>query len=363
MRIAVVINTSWNIYNFRMGLVQALLNAGHEVWAIAPPDEYSAKIEEAGCRYYPVALDRKGVHPFNDLKYTYNLFKIYREIHPDAVLHYTIKPNIYGTAAARLLGIPVINNVSGLGTVFLSGRKNLFIAQWLYRFAFRFPKKVFFQNPDDQHLFVNRKLVKPQITDVLPGSGIDPEKFAPGPFARNPVFTFLLIARLLYDKGIVEYIEAIKLLRAKGIPAHFELMGFIDPGPSGIPEAQLRQWIDEDLVTYLGTTSDVRPAIQRADCIVLPSYREGTPRTLLEAACLAKPIIATRVPGCVEVVQDEVNGFLCEAKNPADLASRMERIIALDDQALQRMGEASRELVLSKFDEKFVIKKYFDALT
>lgn len=362
MRIAIVINASWNIYNFRMGLIRAFLETGHEVYAIAPPDEYSERLVKAGCHYIPVNLDNKGSHPVKDLSYTFSLYKVYKKIRPDAILHYTIKPNIYGTIAASLLGLKIINNVSGLGTVFLKDNFTSRFAHLLYRLTFGLPEKVFFQNPDDRTLFIKRGLVKKSITDVLPGSGIDLQKFKPLPFSRNKAFTFLLIARLLYDKGIVEYIEAIRLLRKRGLLCHFQLLGFKDKSSSGIPETLLNEWIDSGLIEYLGTTDNVTHFINQADCIVLPSYREGTPRTLLEAGALAKPLIATRVPGCTEIVEHEFNGFLCEMKNPSDLASQMQRMSVLDNSILLQMGKASRQKVEEKFDEALVIDKYMEAL-
>ena len=363
MRIAIVINTSWNIYNFRKGLIRHLLDNGHEVFAIAPPDEYSSKLTELGCSYLPVALDTKGTSPAHDFSYLLELQRLYRHIKPDVVLHYTIKPNIYGTLAAATLGIPAINNVSGLGTVFLRKNPASRLALWLYRLAFLFPKRVFFQNPHDQSLFIEKKLVSFAITDILPGSGIDLNHFKPVPFRRNPVFTFLLIARLIYDKGIVEYAQAARLLRTKGIQAKFQLLGFYDNSSLGVTPQEVNAWAEEGIIEYLGKTDDVRPDIHRADCVVLPSYREGTPRTLLEAACLAKPLIATRVPGCTEIVKDNLNGFLCEVKNPADLADKMEKMLSLEDKELERLGRNSRLEVESRFDEKEVIRKYDEVLT
>jgi glycosyltransferase involved in cell wall biosynthesis len=362
MKIAIVINASWNIYNFRMGLIRAFMEARHEVYAIAPPDEYSERLVKAGCHYVPVVLDNKGSHPLKDLQFTYKLHHLYKQIQPDVVLHYTIKPNIYGTMAAALLGIPVINNVSGLGTVFLRDNFTSKIAHVLYKLTFWSPKKIFFQNPDDRNLFIEKKLVKENITDVLPGSGIDLQLFRPEPFKRNPTFSFLLIARLLFDKGIVEYVEAIQILKMKGLQADFYLLGFKDNSSAGIPEKQLQEWLNEGWIKYLGVTDDVRNFIKEADCVVLPSYREGTPRTLLEAAALAKPLIATRVPGCTEIVEHEVNGFLCEARDPVGLADQLQKMLHLEPKQLQAMGLASRRKVEEKFDEKVVISKYMAAL-
>ncbi len=362
MRIAIVINTAWNISNFRMGLIRSFLRENFEVHAIAPPDEYVSRITDAGCFYHPVDMDNKGTNPLNDLRYLASLLKIYRWIQPDVILHFTIKPNLYGTAAAGLLGIPTINNVSGLGTVFLRENLTSKIARQLYRVCFRFPHKIFFQNCDDLNYFAGKRLVSREITDVLPGSGVDLGHFLPTPFRRNSSFTFLLAARLLYDKGIIEYIEAIKMLQAKGVQATFQLVGFRDNSPFGVTDEQLRDWIARGYISYLGATDNIREVVQQADCVVLPSYREGTPRILLEAAALAKPLIATKVPGCVEVVEDGVNGMLCEAKSAADLASKMEKMINLDQLTLMEMGKASRYKVESKFDESIVIGKYLDAL-
>jgi glycosyltransferase involved in cell wall biosynthesis len=199
---------------------------------------------------------------------------------------------------------------------------------------------------------------------LLPGSGIDTAKFTPLPNEnKNPKFTFLLIARLLYDKGIIEYIEAIKILKIRKIEANFQLLGKIETDKGlGVTQDQLQTWIDEGLFTYLGTTSDVRSYIGSADCVVLPSYREGTPRTLLEAMSMGKPLIATNVAGCRETIVEGVNGFLCEVKNPTDLADKMQAMFALPQENRQEMGRQSRQLAVSKFDQAIVVQKYLQAI-
>lgn len=363
MKICIVINSSWNIYNFRSGLIQSLQKSNHEIVTVAPDDGYVPHLEKLGCRHHIVEMDNKGSNPFNDFWLFIQLLQIYFTEKPDVILHYTIKPNIYGTFAATLLGIPVINNVTGLGTVFLHNNLTSRIAHWLYRLAFRFPQTVFFQNQDDRELFIERKLVKPHITDVLPGSGVDVQKFIPGPTEKNEVFTFLLIARVLYDKGILEYVEAIRILRKKGIQARFRLLGKIETAAGlGIPPEEVAAWETEGLIEYLGTTDDVISVIRSADCVLLPSYREGTPRTLLEAASLGKPIIATDVPGCRETVQHGFNGFLCKVKDPADLAAQMEKMMQADEATLRQMGYNSRKLAVERFDQNIVIYKYRQAL-
>ncbi len=364
MKIAVVLNTSWNIYNFRKGLVLALMEKGHDVITIAPEDRFTSKLTDLGCTHVPVKMDSRGANPLRDFLLTLELYRIYKKVRPDVILHYTIKPNIYGTMAASMLGIPVINNVCGLGTMFLKDNLVSRIAILLYRIAFRFPKKIFFQNDDDRQLFLKRKIVSRKISDLVPGSGINTKDFTPGQHHKSEgKFTFLLISRLIYDKGILEYIEAISKLRDRGSDAKFQLLGPIDTEHKrGIPEAMVQEWIEKNQVEYLGTTEDVKKFIQQADCIVLPSYREGTPKTLLEAASMGKPIVATDVPGCNNVVIDGKNGFLCKLKDPEDLAEKMRFMLDSDPEVRRQMGRESREFVVKNFDEAIVINKYFESI-
>jgi glycosyltransferase involved in cell wall biosynthesis len=363
MRIAIVLNTSWNIYNFRMNFVKALLSEGHVVHTIAPHDDYTHHLTEAGCIHHDLKMDSRGANPIKDSLLIFELLAKYRTIKPDVILHFTIKPNVYGTLAAALLRIPTINNVCGLGTIFLKKNWVSSIAINLYKFAFRFPKKVFFQNPDDLNLFVNNKLVKPGITDILPGSGINLKHFTPADFSRNTKFTFLVVSRLITDKGILEYIDAIKQLKSAGVDARFQLLGAKDPHHKrGIKLEIIDEWIRSGVVEYLGITKDVRPFIKKSDCVVLPSYREGTPRTLLEAASTAKPIITTDVPGCHHVVTDNYNGLLCKLKDAHDLAQKMKSMMSFSDEILKSMGLNGRKKVEREFSEEVVISKYVNVL-
>jgi glycosyltransferase involved in cell wall biosynthesis len=309
-------------------------------------------------------MDSRGANPIKDIALIFELFTLYKRVKPDVILHYTIKPNVYGSIAAALLKIPVVNNVCGLGTVFLKNDLLSAMAMMLYRISFRFPKKVFFQNPDDLKLFLNKKLVPKDSVDLLPGSGIDLEKFKPVSFQRNQKFTFLLISRLITDKGVLEYIDAVKKLKTEGIEAHFQILGAKDPEHKrGIKNEIVNEWITSGTIEYLGTTADVRQFIQNADCIVLPSYREGTPRTLLEAASSSKPIIATNVPGCNQVVEDTYNGLLCKLKDADDLAEKMRTMTTFSNEKLIAMGNNGRLKMEREFDESIVINKYLGALT
>ncbi len=364
MKIAIVLNTSWNIYNFRMGLVKALLENGHEVIAIAPKDEYSHLLTEAGCSFKEVKMDSRGANVIKDFALIFELLGIYKKIRPDVILHYTIKPNIYGTLAASILNIPTVNNVCGLGTAFLNKGIVSKIAIGMYKLAFRFPKLIYFQNNDDKQFFEENEIIKNNATQVLPGSGINLNHFKPVEKIVNKKFTFLLISRLIHDKGIIEYIDAIKYLKEKGCDASFQILGNKDTEHRrGISEDIINSWIDSNIVEYLGSTDDVRPYINNADCVVLPSYREGTPKSLLEAASLAKPIIATNVAGCTNIVENNVNGMLCNVKDVEDLANKLEAMVNLPKSRLEEMGKESRKIVEKRFDEKIVINSYLDTIS
>ena len=367
MKVAIVLNTSWNIYNFRMGLVKALLEKGHTVYAIAPRDEYSQKLEKIGCQYVPVRMDSRGINPLKDLALIVELFLIYRRIRPDINLHYTIKPNIYGTLASTLLGIPAVNNVCGLGTAFLQKSFLSKIAIALYRITFRSSRMVFFQNKEDQDFFEKRNIVLAHQSQVLPGSGIDPDQFVSSSTTENQSlkkkFTFLLISRLIHDKGILEYIDAIDILKKRNVDAVFQLLGATDTKHRrGIPEVLISDWLENDRVDYLGHVDDVKPVIRSADCVLLPSYREGTPRTLLEAASMGKPLIASDVPGCRNVVDHNENGFLCKVKDSKDLADKMQSMLELPKTQRSQMGRKSRIKVEQFFDERIVIDRYLNAI-
>ncbi|MEM7353726.1 MAG: glycosyltransferase family 4 protein [Acidobacteriota bacterium] len=362
-RILLSINAAWNIYNFRSGLIRALLEAGFEVITCAPEDGYEAKLEALGSRFVPLPMDNSGTNPLRDGALFLRYLRILARERPDVYLGYTIKPNVYGSLACHRLGIPVINNVSGLGTAFI---RNNWLTRWvkaLYRQALRRSATVFFQNEDDRSLFLDAELVRATQTQLLPGSGIDLERFQPQSKEPNPSPVFLLVARLLWDKGVGEFVEAARLVREQHPSARFQLLGFLGAGNrTAVPRESVEQWVDEGLVEYLGDTDDVRPFIAAADCVVLPSYREGTPRSLLEAAAMAKPLVATDVPGCRQIVDDGKNGYLCEVRNADDLAAKLERFIGLPPAEKARMGENGRLKMENEFDEQIVIRRYLAAI-
>ncbi len=359
MRIAISINRSWNIYNFRSGLVKALIAEGHEVVAIAPKDKYSKLLMKMGCRFFPLEVENTGSNPVKDLSLYLEYLKIYKKIEPDIVLQYTIKPNIYGTMAAKRLEIPVINNVSGLGTVFLNNGLVSLVAQLLYKVAFRNTDLVFFQNEDDRSEFLKKIRLPHLQTDLLPGSGINLSDFAPQPSLNGSSFTFLMISRIIKDKGVYEYVNMARKARESGIQATFQLLGEMDTKHRrGIQMEEMQAWQEEGIIQYLGATDDVSAVIKEANCVVLPSYREGTPKTLLEGAAMGKPLIATDVAGCRQVVQEGENGFLCKVKDEQSLFDAVDKMYKLTPGQQEQMGQKGRQYIEKNYDEKLVIDKY-----
>jgi glycosyltransferase involved in cell wall biosynthesis len=289
-----------------------------------------------------------------------------QSIRPVAYLGYSIKPNTYGSIAARALNIPVINNIAGLGAAFIRDDYLTKVVRGLYRFALKRSHRIFFQNAEDQELFVHAGMAEKNVCGLLPGSGIDVLKYPTVPIAApdGRRFRFLLIGRMLRDKGVQEFAGAAKLLRQRDVEAEFQLLGPIDPAnANSVSVEMIRAWEQDGLVSYLGMTDDVRPYIAQADCIVLPSYREGVPRSLLEAAAMARPIIATDVVGCRDAVDHDHNGYLCKVRDFADLAEKMVQMIALTPAQRAAMGTAGRSKVEAEFDEQIVIQKYLSALT
>ncbi|WP_332879719.1 glycosyltransferase family 4 protein [Massilia sp. S19_KUP03_FR1] len=364
-KIVISVNAAWNIHNFRSGLVKALIRHGYEIMVMAPDDRYSRRLSLLGCRFKVIHMDNNGTSPSHDLALLVKYWRVLQSVRPLAYLGYTIKPNVYGSIAAHGLGIPVINNIAGLGTTFINQTFITSLVKRLYRFSLRKSNRVFFQNSDDLNLFVQAGLIQPGTADVLPGSGIDLNHFSPSPLHRvsKRGFRFLLVSRMLRDKGIEEFVAAAEIVR-KYMPAvQFQLLGPVDEkNPNAVSLEKIKKWERDDLVSYLDETDDVRPYLNNADCIVLPSYREGTPHSLLEAAAMERPIITTDVAGCREVVDHDDNGFLCKAKDANDLAEKMMQMVHLSHEQRLAMGVRGRMKVVTEFDENIVIEKYLNAI-
>ncbi|NOZ73621.1 MAG: glycosyltransferase family 4 protein [Chloroflexi bacterium] len=313
MHILLTANAAWNILHFCRPVVEALMADGHRLTVLAPPDSAVPALETIGCRVVPLLMNVKGLSPIQDLKLIRGFRREFVRLQPDIILSYTINNNIFGAIAADQTGIPFIPNISRLGTAFLSGGVLKFITDFLYRLAFRKLQIVFFQNPDDRALFTQRHLIQEHQARSLPGSGIDLMQFSPMPLPADPSGpVFLMIARLLGDKGVFEFVEAARRVRYVIPGARFQLLGGAGTANrSAIDPDVILIWEAVETIEYLGTAEDVRPVIAKADCVVLPSYREVAPRTLIEAAAMGRPLIATDVPGCRTVVEDGTTGYLC----------------------------------------------------
>ena len=394
-------NTAWNLYS-RRNLIRAIQAAGFEVICAgvvgsvtgtktaakaqssvaesgaeaATGDKYSELIEgELGASFIPIKMAGDSTNPFKDLALFFFFFRLYKRLKPAVVLHFNNKSDIYGTLAASLCGIPSISNVTGLGAAAektgLTGRL-IFL---LYKCAFMSKGAfVFFQNKDDKAFFIEGKICREERTGLLPGSGVDTEFFAPASVAANNggegrsreegECRFLFIGRLLVSKGACDFIEAAKIVRAEHPLASFEMLGELDPlNPIFIEKGILEQAVASGVVAWRGASEDVRPFIAASDCVVLPSYfREGCPRVLLEAASMAKPLIAADSPGTREPVEDSVNGFLCAPANPESLASKMEAFLLLSKEERLKMGAASRKIAVTRFSDKIVADAYVKAI-
>jgi glycosyltransferase involved in cell wall biosynthesis len=363
--VALAANDGWNIVNYRSGLVRALQAAGLRVAVLAPAGAHVDAIRAMGVEFRPVPISARGTSAVDDLRTLVAFRRRLKALRPAAFLGFTSKPNIYGSLAAHSLRIPVINNISGLGSTFTRRTMLTRLVARLYRIALRRSATVFLQNPDDRQLFEDSGIVRRTQTALLPGSGIDLERFAPRESPREDrPFTFLLAARLLWDKGVGEFAEAAARIRSSGKDARFQVLGIIEPDSrAAVPLAQLETWQREGAIEYLGSSDDVRATIGSADCVVLPSYyREGVPRVLLEAAAMAVPAITTDSPGCREAVDDGVTGLLCQPRSVDSLVAAMERMIATPAEERRRMGRSARAKMEREFAEELVHREYLAAL-
>lgn len=356
MRVFIGGVTAHSLVNFRGSLMQAMTDLGHEVVACASdsPGEIISRLSELGVEYHEIPLQRTGVNLLFDLRTIASLRSLLRVQRPDCALFYTIKPVIYGSLASRWAGVPrVFSMITGLGYAFgqdtLRQRMLSKAVCHLYRRALRTNEAVFFQNPDDMALFVERRLIDdPGKAVLINGSGVDLAHYQKTPPATSgPVF--LLIARLLKDKGIYEYVEAARIIKQKYPDSAFWLVGPFDSNPSAIDQSTVEQWQAEGIIEYLGRTLDVRPYIAQSSVYVLPSYREGTPRSVLEAMAMGRPIITTDAPGCRETVVGGRNGYLVPVKDAKRLAEAMEKFV-LFPHLIAEMGEESWRIAAEKYD-------------
>lgn len=360
-------NVCWSIFNFRRNLLCKLLQKGYRVVVVAQEDEYTERLKAMGCEYRPLYISASGKNPFQDVFTILSLVRTFRLIKPSYILNFSPKVNIYSSIASWFIRCKVINNIAGLGVVFIGNGIVSKIVKLLYRISQQRADLILFQNEDDRKVFLDSNICSIEKTDMLPGSGVDLERFKPSQSGidKGGSLHFLFTSRMLYDKGVLLYVQAARQLKLKyGAKVVFQLLGFIDSdNPSAVSQKVMHEWIEEGMIEYLGVSDKVEEVVSKVDCVVLPSYyREGVPRSLLEAAALAKPLITTNSVGCRDAVDDGLNGFICEPRSLKDLVNKIEQFIELTSSERLTMGLNSRAKVEKCFDENLVISKYLNVI-
>ena len=363
-KIAFVGNYLWDMYNFRGDVIKEIEKMGYDVTIIAPKDKESLNFmnENLKIKNKLIDLNRKSLNPLIELKALFQLYKIYKEEKYDLIFHYTIKPNIYGNIVASLQNMKSVSIVPGTGYSFSKKGIMFSFVKKLYAYSFKKSEEVWFLNEEDRIMFVSEKIIPIEKTKVLPSEGINLMKFKKQEEQKieSEKIIFLMIARILWDKGFKEYVEAAELLKEKYKNIEFQLLGMIDEGnPNGVPKETVYKYHNSKIINYLGTSRNVSTIIQKSDCVVLPSfYKEGIPRTLMEGAALEKPLITTNNVGCKEVVDDEKNGFICNINDSKDLAEKMEKLILMSEEERSLMGKNGRKKMEREFDYKLVLNYY-----
>lgn len=365
MKIALVANTAWNLVNYRLSLIKGLIEQGNEVLCLAPEvDQYRQLLMNTGVQLVELsALQRKGMNPLKEIQLIKELYSIFKSHKVELILSYTIKPNIYSCFAASKLNIPVICTVTGLGFSFTQKNWLNKIVVSLYKTAFKKAKFVVFQNRDDQNLFIEESICAEQKTILILGSGINTDLFKPSSGKSKDIFHYLFIGRLLKDKGVLELLEAFEKLCKEFKNVKLSFVGDIDmDNPAALSFTQFNRFKNIDAIEWVGQVQKVSEQLEKADVVVLPSYREGLPRVLLEAISMALPIITTDAPGCKEVIKDGFNGFKVPIKNSLALYEAMKKIYLLTDSDRTFMGVNGRKMALEKFSDQIVIKRYMELI-
>ena len=359
--IALVANTSWSIYNFRLGLIRRLQEEGYNISVIAPKDNFTSKLIVEGIDYHEIDMSNYGTNPFAEVNLIYQYYKLYKKINPNLIFHYTIKPNIYGTIAAWMCRKPSILITTGLGHLFqFSNFLVRLITLFLYRIAALLTKEVWFLNDNDRDIFLYKRIVRKSKTRILRSEGINTDWFKPKKDKKFYIDRFLFAGRLIWEKGVGEYVQAAKIIREKYPRIKFELLGFIDQSnPKSVPYDYIHKWQKEKVIKYLGETTDIRPFMEKATCLIFPSYyREGMSRVLMEAASMETPIITTDNVGCRDIVDHGKNGFIVEPQNVTALVEAIETFINMDDQDKLVMGKLGRKKMVEHFCEENILSHY-----
>jgi glycosyltransferase involved in cell wall biosynthesis len=365
IKIAVIENGLLSTYTMRDGLMKRLLQEGYDVTVLTHTNSFVAQVEKTGLKV--INIGSGNINPVKVSKYIYNLYSALKKIKPDVCLTFSIRPAIWGNFIARYLNIPTITNITGVGPLFTSKNLAYRIARSIYRNALSKTRKVFFQNFDDMNLFLEKNFVRKEIAERVPGSGVDYILFSPMQPAHTntDTFIFLFIGRLIKDKGIFEFVEAARIITKKYPNTIFNVIGPFwqqNLKSNTITKNVLQNWITEGIIDYQGEKKDVKKFIAEADCLVLPSYREGTSNTLLEAASMEKPVITTNTTGCKEIVDDGITGYLCKVRDSKDLAEKMEKMLLLSPDQRNEMGKKGRQKIIREFDKQIVLSAYRKAI-
>ena len=366
MKTILFANTDWYLFNFRLDLARYLRDQGCEVVLMSPPGEYGMRFEGEGFRWICLPMDRRSLNLFSEMRLLKHIYSIYKRESPDVVHNFTIKSVVYGALAAQVAGIPTrIHAVTGLGHIFISQSfKARFlrpVVKRLLRQALRGDdSRLILQNPDDKQLFIDLKLIDPDHIHLIRGSGVNTDYFMPVRRERGKKIKVLLASRLIWEKGIREYADAAALLAHRAGEIEFLLAGATDYGnPSSVPEAEIKAWQQSGLLKVVGHVDDMRQLMSEVDLMVLPSYREGVPRGLIEAASMQLPIITTDAPGCREIVEDGVNGILVPVGDAQALAKEIEYLLD-NPQTCTAFGIAGRKKVVNEFDQRHVFQQTWD---
>ncbi len=358
-KVLILGNSDLVVYNFRLELIERLLSDGHEVIVCSPYGERIGSLSLLGCKFIDIKISRHGTNPIKELKLLKEYKKIIKNVKPDIVFTYTIKPNIYGALACKKFNVPCVANITGLGTAVENCGLIQKATVFLYKIAFRNIKKVYFQNSENMQFFVSKKIAIGKH-DLLPGSGVNLERFYPIKYPKKDTVEFAFISRIMKEKGIDQYLDAAKIIKQKYPNTVFHVCGFFEQEYKEI----IDDYASQGIIVYHGMLRDVKTVLKDIHCTIHPTYYpEGIANVLLESSACARPIITTNRSGCREVIDDGVNGFVVKMKDTNDLAQKIEKFIALPYEQKVQMGLAGRKKVESEFDRQIVVEKYIGELS
>lgn len=363
MKLMFIVNSSWNVVNFRSDLIKKLVSQGYHVQVLSPEDNYSHLIPKLGCEYKKLSINPRGVNILVELKVFFKILYYIIKLRPDVVLSFTIKPNIYSGIISRFYDVPVLCNVTGLGSTFTNHMSLNFFLSFLYKLALKKIKACFFQNYDDMQYFLEKKLIAKSQTFFVPGSGVNTDVFKKRKNTKeNKTFVFVFVGRILKEKGVEELVKAGRSLD-KNFNVKIIVAGKFDKTESSQDFCSaFEKAIQDNIFEYVGFVTDITEILNKADCLVLPSYREGSSRAILEALSMEVPVITSDVPGCNNLVEDGVTGFLTESMDFNSLEQNMEKMLALSFQERQAMGSKGRRKVVTEFQTRKVVDVYLDTI-